>query len=85
MTSASGAGVSALTIRGSGGLVCTRCSSSCDRGVAVEWHRAGDHLVEDQPECVEVDAVIEGPPFHLLRRHVARRAEQLAAACHGGV
>ena len=31
-----------------------------DRRVAVEWHRAGHHLVEDQPERVQVDAVIEG-------------------------
>ena len=56
-----------------------------DRRVALERHRAGDHLVEDQAESVEVDAVIDGSSFHLLRRHVSGRAEQLAGACHGGI
>jgi len=55
-----------------------------DGGVAVKWHRASDHLVEDQAEGVEIDAVIDLAARYLLRRHVAWRAQQLAAAGHVG-
>ena len=84
MTSASGPGMSALTVRGSGRLRLHPHQQLRDRGVAVEGHRAGDHLVEDQTERVEIDAMVHLSARHLFRRHVARRAEQLAAARHVG-
>jgi hypothetical protein len=44
-------------------------------GVApVERRAAGEHLVEDNAERVQVGAVVDGVPRRLLRRHVCRRA-----------
>jgi hypothetical protein len=46
------------------------------RGVALEWRRAGDELVEDDAERPEVGAQIDGVRAQrLLGRHVLGRAE----------
>ncbi len=44
-------------------------------GVAVERHLAGEHLVEDDAEGVDVGAGVDALPRRLLGRHVVRRAE----------
>ncbi len=44
-------------------------------GVGVERHLAGQHLVHDAADRVDVDAVIGRLPLRLLGRHVLGRAE----------
>ena len=43
--------------------------------LAFEWRRAGDHLVHDDAEAVNIRPRIHFLPARLLRRHVFRRSE----------
>ena len=55
-----------------------------ERRFTDERHLARYHLIEDHPERIEVAAMVQRPPFNLLGRHVARRAEELAGVCDAG-
>src|SRR5258705_2988908 len=48
------------------------------RGIALEEVVPGEHLEEEDARAVDVGAQIEHPALHLLRAHVAWRAEDLA-------
>ncbi len=51
-----------------------------ERRLGTERLLAGEHLVEDDAQAVEVAAPVEGKPVPLLRAHVVRRAEDRAVA-----
>src|SRR5688572_31654244 len=46
---------------------------------ALEGPGAGEHLVEHAAEREEVAARVDGPPLHLLGRHVLRRPRERSA------
>ena len=54
---------------------------------AIERGPSGEHLVHHHAEREEVAAMVDGVGFgqHLLGRHVAGRADQLARAAEGGI
>ena len=55
-------------------------------GFRFERYLSRHHLVEDQTQGVEVAAVVHGTRQRLFRRHVAGRAQKLAAQGHlGGI
>ena len=51
-------------------------------GFAGERDVAGHQFIEDQAVGIEVGAIVGGLAFHLLRRHVTRRAEEGAGTRH---
>ena len=51
-----------------------------DRGFAIEQVRARQHLVEQHSGAVDVGTQVDRCAAHLLRAHVARRAQHLAVA-----
>ena len=53
-----------------------------DGAVAGERHPAGEHLVEDDPDRVEIRAGVDRLPLGLLRREVLRRAHDRAGLRH---
>ena len=55
-----------------------------DRGVAGERHLAGEHLVEDDSERVEVGALVDRLAAGLLGRQVLRRPDDRARLGHLG-
>ncbi len=75
-------GRSGLQNFGAFGLFLNALVHHFQRGFAGERHVAGHHFVQDQAERVEVRAIVGWFPFHLLRRHIARRAEKRAGARH---
>ena len=55
-----------------------------EHGIIGEGHFTGDHLVHHQTERIEIAAVVELRPLHLLGRHVTRRSHQLARVRQSG-
>ena len=50
-----------------------------DVGVLLERHLAGQALIEDAAERVDVGTAIDTSALYLLRRDVAKRADELAS------
>ena len=61
-------------------LVVDHLADRLDRGLALERRAAGQHLVEDRPQGVDVGGRpdVPGMAAGLLGRHVAGRAHDLA-------
>ena len=81
---AAGAPPSGSGRRGHGSLTC-RLDQLRRRWRLSHSLLAGEHLVDDHAQAVEVGARVDGLAEALLRAHVARRREQLAGDGQGGV